>query len=396
MHNNARTPIIHISRTVYAMSWYNIAPGLIFIQSDFNLSIEQLGILTTIFYVGVAIFQVPGGFIGTRFGNGNAAALGLCLLGFSGIFSAVSPGYTILLASRFMAGVGAAFFFSPAIGLLRSITSDRAYSFHINVFNGAFNVGAATGIFGWQFLDELVGWRDGFLIAGLITLAVAGIYYLSMRSVRDKSTPTARSDLVKATRNPYIWIFAVSALACVISENVVGQFLVYYMEKGLHYPSSVSSLSGTLFLLSGFAGGVLGGIIAHRYGVGVKSFILATSITGLLIIFLPFAGSLYAIYITVAILGMVTIEGFSIIYILISRNIAHSGHTAFSLSVVNLVQESVGSVWPAIFTFLKAGYSFEVAWFMMGASSLLFMLPLLLLKRITGTGTVHSSSRKSS
>ncbi|MCL4332749.1 MAG: hypothetical protein M1162_04460, partial [Candidatus Thermoplasmatota archaeon] len=198
------------------------------------------------------------------------------------------------------------------------------------------------------------------------------------------------------TRNPYIWIFAVSALACVISENVVGQFLVYYMEKGLHYPSSVSSLSGTLFLLSGFAGGVLGGIIAHRYGVGVKSFILATSITGLLIIFLPFAGSLYAIYITVAILGMVTIEGFSIIYILISRNIAHSGHTAFSLSVVNLVQESVGSVWPAIFTFLKAGYSFEVAWFMMGASSLLFMLPLLLLKRITGTGTVHSSSRKSS
>jgi hypothetical protein len=49
--------VIHTTRAIYAMNWYDISPGLIYIQKAFSLTQVQLGILLTVFYIGVGIFH---------------------------------------------------------------------------------------------------------------------------------------------------------------------------------------------------------------------------------------------------------------------------------------------------------------------------------------------------
>ncbi len=203
----------------------------------------------------------------------------------------------------------AALFFSPAVGSLRSVTTDDSYRFHVNVFNRSFNIGAAIGIFGWQISDDTVGWRSEFLIASALTLAVSAIYFPSLRAVEEERAPRTFSDLRAAALDPLLWIFATFGFASVISENVAGQFIVYYPEKELGYPNYLASYFGTAFLVSGFLGWVIGGLIARTYGMGIRPLALLIASTGLLLVAIPLVHSPYLIFTVTCMIGFASVEG---------------------------------------------------------------------------------------
>ncbi len=371
--------VIHTTRAVYAMNWYDISPGLIFIQSSLSLNKVQLGLVITIFYIGVGIFQIPAGFIASKFGNRNIAAIGIIGLGVSSLISGLSPDFFVLSASRFLAGCFSAMFFSPAIGLLRSATSDSNYNMQVNIFNGSFNIGAAVGIGAWNSIDLLMGWRVGFLIAGFLTVATGIFYFFSLLSVQEEKSPYSPGrNLLNVLKSRVVWILAVAGTASVISENVVGQFLVYYLEDGLNFSYAAASYSGSIFLVFGFVGGILGGLTINKFR-SVKSFFVASiSITSFLMISISFFHNLIVIYLISAVLGMFTVQGFSAIYVLVSRSMSHRSQTTSSLSVVNAAQEVPGSIWPYVFTLLVAGVGYGRSWDMLGLVSFGMMFIILI------------------
>ncbi|EQD79803.1 Major facilitator superfamily MFS-1, partial [mine drainage metagenome] len=280
-----------------AMNWYDISPGLIYIQKAFALTQVQLGILLTVFYIGVGIFQIPAGYISTRIGNRNTATIGILGIGIASLISAASPTYFVLAGSRFFAGMFSAMFFSPAIGTLRSATTDASYNFHVNFFNGSFNLGAGIGIGGWEVIDRLSSFRMGFLVAGIITIAAGITYYIGLREVSEekiKLTPTR--NLINVLLNRSVWIYAIAGTASVISENVAAQIVVYYMERGLGIPTGLASISGTLFLLFGFVGGIVGGLLIGKFRSVKVFFVITTTLTSTLMIALAFFTNIYEIY----------------------------------------------------------------------------------------------------
>jgi len=371
--------VIHTTRAVYAMNWYDISPGLIFIQSGLSLNKIQLGLVITIFYVGVGIFQIPAGFIASKYGNRNIASIGIIGLGLSSLLSALSPDFTILSTSRFLAGCSSAMFFSPAIGLLRSATADSNYNMQVNIFNGSFNIGAAVGIGAWNSIDLLMGWRVGFLIAGFLTIAVGIIYFVSLLPVQEEKSPySPRKNLLNVLKSRVVWILAVAGTASVISENVVGQFLVYYLEDGLNFSYGAASYSGSIFLVFGFVGGILGGLTINKFRSVKSFFILSISITSFLMIAITLFHNIIEIYVISAVLGMFTVQGFSAIYVLVSRSMSHRSQTTSSLSVVNAAQEVPGSIWPYVFTLLIASVGYGRSWDILGLVSFALMFVILI------------------
>ena len=371
---NVKPSVIHTTRAIYAMNWYDISPGLIYIQKAFSLTQVQLGLLLTVFYIGVGIFQIPAGYISTRIGNRNTATIGILGLGIASLISAASPTYSVLAGSRFFAGIFSAMFFSPAIGTLRSATSDNTYNFHVNFFNGSFNLGAGIGVAGWEAIDSFSGFRIGFLVAGLITVAAAIVYFIALREVKEEKiqlTPTR--NLINVLLNRGLWIYATAGTASVISENVAAQIVIYYMEKSLGVSSGLASISGTLFLVFGFIGGIIGGLIIGKFRSVKVFFIITTALTSILMIALAFFTNIYAIYAIVCALGAVTVQGFSAIYIIITRSMKEKAQTTSSLSVVNAAQEIPGSIWPFVFSFISSSVGFFAAWNVIGIASLAFM-----------------------
>ncbi len=376
---NYRAVSIHFTRATYAMNWYTISPGLIFIQNDLSLSSGQIGFLVTAFYLGVGIFQLPAGYLANKFGNRNIASLGVFLLGLSGILCFLSSDYYMLMGSRFMGGMASAMFFSPAMGTLRSATTEDTYSFHVNVFNGSFSVGAAIGIFGWEGLDEIIGWRYAFLIAGIITIAFSFIYFYTLRQVQEeKSSRTPAKTMLNVVKNKLVWIFALAGTAGVIAENVAAVLITYYLETELAVSNTLASLSGTLFLIFGFVGGMIGAVLVGRVIGAKKFFILTAFITSVLMMLVGLIHNLYLIYALFCVLGAVATEVFSAIYVLISKSLPEKAETTSSMSVVNAIQEIPGSTWPYVFTSLWAITTPVITWGLAGIVSLVFLSLVLL------------------
>ena len=115
---------INVARAVYALNWFNIAPGLKYIASDFQFQIIQLGIITTAFYIGLSTFQMVGGLLSGRIGNKNTAVLGITILGVSVIATGLSGNLPELFVSRLFAGMDRRFFSLPPLACLQ-ISSRR-------------------------------------------------------------------------------------------------------------------------------------------------------------------------------------------------------------------------------------------------------------------------------
>jgi len=65
------------ARIVYAVNWLNIGALFYLMSPDLNSGISGLGTLTSSFYLGVGLMQVPGGVLAAKWGPKNAVTTGM-------------------------------------------------------------------------------------------------------------------------------------------------------------------------------------------------------------------------------------------------------------------------------------------------------------------------------
>ncbi len=116
--NRSAVVSLVLSRTAYSIIWYNVAAVYTFIAYDFAQNISGLGVLTASFYVGVGLFQIPGGIVAARFGPRKTAIYGMFLSSAAAFLTAFTFEFYQLVLLRFVVGVGMALFFAPGITLI--------------------------------------------------------------------------------------------------------------------------------------------------------------------------------------------------------------------------------------------------------------------------------------
>lgn len=363
---------INASRAVYALNWFNIAPGLTYISSDLGLQIVQLGIITTAFYIGLSTFQMVGGLLASRIGNRNTSVLGITILGISVILTGLSMNLIELFTFRLFAGIGSAMFFSPALGLLADLVPRKSYSFYVGLFNGSFNLGGGMGIIGWNFLDQALGWRTPLFIAGGIMLFLAAENMVVLWNYRPD--PSNRLNIFRRAkdvlRKPLIWILPVIALAGILTETILGQLFVYYAVTHLQFSENLASSLGTIYLVVGFAGGALGGFLFGTVRRRITMFLISTILLSLLTILIAFTSSYLVLLALVISLGILTVNSLSMLYTLVVERAEDRGMVSFSLAFVNFVQNIIGAFSPTVFSIIAFYQGFTTSWVVIGAIGL--------------------------
>jgi len=76
------------------------------VKCEWNLSSEEQSGLTSVVFIGMAMGSGLFGWVSNSFGRKRSAIINVGLSAVAGIVSAVSPNYWVLMASRFMVGVG--------------------------------------------------------------------------------------------------------------------------------------------------------------------------------------------------------------------------------------------------------------------------------------------------
>ncbi len=128
---------------------------------EFSMSAVEISGLATVFFLAASMFLIPFGSLADIFGVKKIFSIGIVIYFVSAVLSALAPNASILIAARFLTGLGAAMIFGTSFALLSLSLpeSERGEAMGINI------------------ASSLTGFALGFFLGGLFT------YYANWRSI---------------------------------------------------------------------------------------------------------------------------------------------------------------------------------------------------------------------
>ena len=151
------------------------------IADEFSADGVTLGWLASVFFLAAAVFLVPFGRVADRYGAKKVFLAGLGVYAASAVLSLLAPDIRVLIAARFLTGIGGGMIFGTSIALLSLAfpESERGRAIGINV-TGMF-VGFLLGFFLGGLLTYYLSWRGIFLVVLPVALAAMGLILLRIR-----------------------------------------------------------------------------------------------------------------------------------------------------------------------------------------------------------------------
>jgi len=363
-------------RIGYAYNWYDIGPALPSIGSTFGVGPAQFGLLVAAFLVGGGLLQVPAGLLSRRFGPRAVSFWGVGLLAVAGAACALAPSFSTLLALRTAAGIGAALFFSPAIGLVGSLFPPGRRGIPVGVFSSAFSVGAALGLVGPAFLIPSIGWRLSLVVGGLF-LGVPGLVSLLLVP-RTVGRPLPRSDAPRpripaALRFRGTWAVGIAFVGLEGATFATGQFLVPWGESVQGWTLGLAGVVGMMFVFPSILGGPVGGRVAERHRNHRTQFLVATVVSASMVALLPWASLASALAIGVVFSVAYGVD-YAVMYVIPQywREVPNE-EIPLAIGLLNSVQLAGGAGVSALFGSIVQATSYSVAW---ESLAVLILVPL--------------------
>ena len=250
--------IIALATFAASLTTRALDPVLPHVASDFAVSIAAAAGFASVFAFTFAIVQPVLGAAADLFGKARLVIVCLVLLGLANILGALSSSFSLLFASRILAGIGAGGVFPIALGL----TSDLVAPNKRQVAIGRTLAGSMTGnLLGASLsglIGDFLGWRGVLAVLGLLAVVASVAVAIGFRGGALKRAP-AKVDL-SVLSHGYRTIFANrNARVCypaVFIEGCCVLGLFPYVASFL-FEQGVTSLSIGGLVIAGFAVGGL-------------------------------------------------------------------------------------------------------------------------------------------
>ena len=161
-------------------------PAMVF---DFATTMPRGQQIVGLFMAGLALGQLPAGLLSDRLGRMPVIYAGVGIFTLAGIVSALSLNIEVMLAARFIQGIGA----SAAIVVSRAIVRDiasgaqaaRLMSVMVMIFTAAPMIAPMLG----AFLVTTLGWRMPFIVIALIGAILLVAVALALRETHVPGPP---------------------------------------------------------------------------------------------------------------------------------------------------------------------------------------------------------------
>jgi predicted MFS family arabinose efflux permease len=376
------TVVLIALRVGYAYNWFSIGPGLPAIGAEFGVGPADWGLLVAVFLVGAGLLQVPAGFLARRYGARTVSLAGVGLLALSSVASAFAPSFDGLLATRLGAGIGAALFFSPAIGLVGSLYPPGRRGYPVGIFSSAFSGGAALGVLGSSLLVPAVGWRSALAVGGLalgvvVLLAIALIPRAA--GAPSPSSPRRPFRLPNALRYRGVWAVGFAFVGMEGATFATGQFIVPYGVTIEGWSFGLAGVVGMTYVLPSLFGGPVGGPYAERHANHRTQFLVVTLLGASVLTLLPFVGLAGAIAV-----GVVFSFSYGVIYA-VMYVLPHfwsdvpPAEIPLAIGLFNSIQLAGGAGVSFLFGWIVSVRSYAFAWEVLAGVVALTLLALVAL-----------------
>ncbi len=351
--------LILLSRAVYAIAWFFVAPAVPGMLKTYGLESSFASLVVSSFFVATGLMQVPSALISARIGAKRAYSLGLMIIGASETALGLARSPTEVLAFYFLTGVGASLFFSSAGGTLARLNQGEEQK-AMGLYNALFSVGGTFGLLLGP-LETLYGFGPVAVIVGSVT-ALLGL--LNLLSDYPNYFAEARGRNAVAL-----------ALMALATSGVWGVYYLVtelfptYVYLAYNVPPSESSLIETLATLASAAGGF--SLLLSRKSLVGPLQVLAVSALGVAPAVLIYFKELWAI--GLLLLGFFNEMAISVIY---AYTLSLSGQRSGTLGLAII---NSGEILGGVALFALAGIDLQSSFALATAISLAelaFVIPI--------------------
>src|SRR5690606_19092174 len=140
---------------------------------DLGASQSQVLWMINIYAISLAALLLPLGAVGDRWGRKPVLLVGLGIFGIANIASGLAPSTEIMMAARFLSGVGAAMIMPVTLSVITSVFPDEERSKAIGVWTGVAGAGGILGMFLSAVLVDFLSWRWLFALPVVLVVAAA-------------------------------------------------------------------------------------------------------------------------------------------------------------------------------------------------------------------------------
>ncbi len=256
------------------------------IRAQFGLSLRDMGLVLAAFTWAYAFGQVPAGWLGDRFGPRKVLTALLAFTSAAALMTGAATGLTSLFSARLFLGIGEAGAFPVASrGMqLWFAPAERGRIQGITHFFSRFAVAITPLVAGGIMVA--FGWRAIFYILGAVGLAWAVLFVIVYRNLPEEHAGVNRAELAQIRginpdgsikppniarlsvpwgticRSRNMWFIAVGYCCFFFGTNFYLTWYPTYLREHRHLTLQALGLIGSLPLVAGMLGDVVGGYLS--------------------------------------------------------------------------------------------------------------------------------------
>jgi DHA1 family inner membrane transport protein len=241
------------------------------VRREYGFSLAGIGLLSTIFTLGMAVAGLPTGYLLARLPRKAVLQIGIAIFSAGTILTVVSHGFADMLIYRATTGIGEAMELTALLAIAADqFTRRRAVA--VGSVNSSFALGAIIGpILGGVILSAYRSWRIPMVLFGLLGAAAMVLIALLVRRSFTETRGEKQGDLQGsndlrgaaglANRNTML-LTLMSLIGGLVIYGYLGMYPTF-LREALHYtPASAGAVVGVFGL--GALGSVAGGWLGDR------------------------------------------------------------------------------------------------------------------------------------
>lgn len=267
--------------------FHRVAPGSIAadLRSEFQASATMLGFIAAFYFYPYAAMQLPSGMLADAIGPRRLFTGGCLVAGGGSLLFGLAPDAGWLLAGRALVGLGVAVVFVSVLKLIANWFGEREFATWVGVLQLVGNLGGTLGSWPLAWVVARASWRDVFVGAGLVSIALAACIWMWVRDTPAEAglrkpgeasgasgVPEKKGDwlrgLAQVASNGQTW------LAFLVLFGLIGSYLTFsglwavpYLTDALGMQRELATLHVTVMILGFAFGAPVAGLVSDRIGL---------------------------------------------------------------------------------------------------------------------------------